>query len=303
MTLSQMEYFVKVAETGHLTQAAAELMVAQPSITQSIRKLERELGFPLFERVGRRIILTREGAAFLTYAKDVAAAHEKAKLSAYHIRQENQGLIRFAHTEPTPKLYIPNLIYSFLARKENKGVRIESDIAGTAKIFESLRNDEIDFGFCGQGVEDDAEDLTMYPLFKHPIVLITSKDDPLSTMDSVSLEELARRPCVSYGTNSAMYQQIQTFWTEHGIQPDVRYRSSAVAIGGLVARGLGWAFVALTDEILDEDIAIVNMPELTLERTMYLAMRTNRMHGPAAMRFRDFVLSYTAKTLGLSEKP
>ncbi len=299
MTLSQMEYFVKVAETGHLTQAAAELMVAQPSITQSIRKLENELGFPLFERVGRRIILTREGAEFLNYVKNVVAAHEKAKLSAYHIRQENQGLIRFAHTEPTPKLYIPNLIYSFLEREENKGVRIESDIEGTAKIFESLRNDEIDFSFCGKAMED-TEDLTMYPLFKHPIVLIASKDDPLSTMESVSLEELVRRPCVSYGTNSAMYQQIQAFWTEHGIQPDVRYRSSAVAIGGLVARGLGWAFVALTDEILDEDITIVNMPELTMERTMYLAMRTNRMHGPAAMRFRDFVLSYTAKTLGFS---
>lgn len=297
MTLSQMEYFVKVAETGHLTQAANELMVAQPSITQSIRKLESELGFPLFERVGRRIVLSREGETFFHYAKNVVESHEKARLSAYHIRQENQGLIRFAHTEPTPKLYIPDLIYSFLEREENKGVRIESDVAGTAKIFESLRNDEIDFGFCGCGAED-TDDLTMFPLFKHPIVLITSKNDPMSQMDSVNLDELVRRPCVSYGTNSAMYHQIQAFWTEHGIQPDVRYRSSAVAIGGLVARGLGWAFVALTDEILDEDIAIVNMPELQMERTMYLAMRTNRMHGPAAMRFRNFVLSYTAKTLG-----
>ncbi len=297
MTLSQIEYFVKVAETGHLTQAAAELMVAQPSITQSIHKLEDELAFPLFERVGRRIILTREGKTFLTYAKDIVAAHEKAKLSAYHIRQENQGLIRFAHTEPTPKLYIPNLIYSFLEQKENKGVRIESDIAGTAKIFESLRNDEIDFGFCGE--MEDAEDLILYPLFQHPIVLITSKNDPMSQMDSVNLEELTRRPCVSYGTSSAMYRQIQAFWDKHGIQPDVRYRSSAVAIGGLVARGLGWAFVALTDEILDEEIAIVNMPELQIKRTTYLAMRANRMHGLAALRFRDFVRSYTAKTLGV----
>ena len=297
MTLAQMEYFVKVAETGHLTQAASELLVAQPSITQSIRKLESELGFPLFERAGRRIMLTREGTAFLDYAKNVVNAQEKARRFADHIHQENHGLVRFAHTEPTPRMYIPNLIYNFLEKKENQGVRIESDIAGTAKIFESLRNDEIDFGFCGQGA-DGADDLVMYPLFKHPIVLIASKNDPMSQMSSINLEELARRPCVSYGTNSAMYHQIQNFWTEHGIQPDVRYRSSAVAIGGLVARGLGWAFVALTDEILDEEIAIVNLPELQLERTMYLAARANRMHGPTAMRFRDFVLSYTAKTLG-----
>lgn len=300
MTLSQVEYFVKVAETGHLTQAAAELMIAQPSITQSIRKLESELGFPLFERVGRRIILTREGETFLVHARNIVSAHEKANLSAYRIRQENQGLIRFAHTEPTPKPYIPDLIYSFLEREENKSVRIESDVAGTAKIFESLRNDEIDFGFCGEGSED-TDDLMMYPLFKHPIVLITSRNDPMSQADSVSLDELVRRPCISYGTNSAMYHQIQAFWEKHSVQPYVRYRSSAVAIGGLVARGLGWAFVALTDEILDENIAIVNVPELQMERTMYLAMRANRIHGPAAVRFRDFVLSYTAKTFGVSQ--
>lgn len=298
MTLSQMEYFVKVAETGHLTQAAGEMMVAQPSVTQSIHKLESELEFPLFERVGRRITLTREGKAFVSYAKNVVAAHEKAKLSADRIRQENLGLIRFAHTEPTPKLYIPDLICNFLERDENKGVRIESDVAGTAKIFESLRNDEIDFGFCGSGAED-ADDLTMVPLFKHPIVLIVSRNDPMSQMGSLSLDELVHHPCVSYGTNSAMYHQIQTFWAEHGMQPDVRYRSSAVAIGSWVARGLGWAFVALTDEILDENIAIVNMPELKLERTMYLAMRTNRILSPAAMRFQNFVLSYTVKTLGV----
>lgn len=295
MTLAQIEYFVKAAETGHLTQAAAELMVAQPSVTQSIRKLEGELGFPLFERTGRRIFLTREGTAFLDSAKTVVDAHERAKRSAKHIRQENHGLIRFAHTEPTPRLYIPDLIHSFLERKENKGVRIESDIAGTARIFESLRNDEIDFGFCGQDTVN-ADDLMMHPLFSHPIVLIASRNDPLCRMDSVSLEELARRPCVSYGTNSAMYRQIQRFWTEHGIQPDIRYRSSAVAIGGLVARGLGWAFVALTDEILDEDIAIVNLPELRMKRTMYLVMRADRMLGPAAIRFREFVLSRAAES-------
>ena len=292
MTLAQMTYFVKVAETGHLTQAAAEFMIAQPSLTQSIHKLEDELGFPLFEKMGRRIILTREGNEFYAYAKEVVSSQERAQRAAHYIYQANKGLIRFAHTEPTPREYIPNLIFNFLAKKENKGVRIESDVAGTSQIYRELRNDEIDFGFCSKGAED-ADDIIMYPLFKHPIVLIASRNDPLSKMGSVEPEELIKTPCVSYGTNSAMYHQIQEFWDEQGIQPDVRYRSSAVAIGGLVARGLGWAFVALTDEILDEDIAVINMPKLQMERTMYLAMRANRKHGPAAEQFLKYVLSYS----------
>ena len=53
MTLAQLNYFVKVAENGHLTQTAKELLIAQPSLTQAIRKLEEELGFLLFEKKGR----------------------------------------------------------------------------------------------------------------------------------------------------------------------------------------------------------------------------------------------------------
>lgn len=59
MTLAQLKYFVKVAENGHLTQSAKELLIAQPSLTQAIRKLEGELGFSLFEKKGRFLVLTK----------------------------------------------------------------------------------------------------------------------------------------------------------------------------------------------------------------------------------------------------
>ena len=292
MTLSQLEYFVGVAKTGHLTQSAKDFMIAQPSLTQAINKLESELGFPLFEKAGRRIFLTREGAQFLSYATEVVEAQRKAARAAAHIYQENKGRIRFAHTEPVPKNYIPDLIYHFLDKPENKGVRIESDVAGTLKIMEELRHDEIDFGFCSKA-DGDTPDLFLYPLFQRPIVLIASRHDPIAKMESVEPEDLMGRPCVSYGMNSAFDFQIRGFWDSFGIQPDVRYRSSAVAIGGMVARGLGWAFVALTDEIMREDIAVVNMPKMNLKRTMYLAVRANRKRGPAAERFQNYILSYS----------
>lgn len=291
MTLAQLEYFVGVAKTGHLTQSAKEFMIAQPSLTQAINKLEGELGFPLFEKAGRRILLTREGSQFLSFATEVVEAQRKAAQAAVHIYQENKGRIRFAHTEPVPKNYIPDLIYTFLEKPENKGVRLESDVAGTLKIMEELRRDEIDFGFCSQA-GGDTTDLLLYPLFQQPIVLIASRSDPIANMESVEPENLIDRPCVSYGMNSAFDFQIRGFWDSLGMQPDVRYRSSAVAIGGMVARGLGWAFVVLTDEIMREKIAVVNMPKMNLKRTIYLAVRANRKHGPAAERFQKYILSY-----------
>jgi|GEM_PF-393047 len=291
MTLAQLEYFVGVARTGHLTQTAREMMISQPSLTQAINKLENELGFPLFERVGRRILLTREGSQFLSYAKEVIRAQERAEAAAQHIYQENRGRIRFAHTEPLPASYIPNLIHQFLDQKENQRVRIESDVAWSPAIINAVREDRIDFGFCAkENVSTDG--VVLYPLFKRPFVLIVSKNDPLSRLESVEPEDLIHRPCVSYNAGSAIDTQIREFWDGLGLSPDIRYRSSAIAIGGLVAEGLGWALSVLSDDLLRSDITTVHMPKLTLERETFLAVRANRKHGPAAERFQKFVLAY-----------
>ena len=291
MTLSQLIYFVKVADRGHLTEAAKELMIAQPSLTQSLHKLEDDLGFPLFEKTGRRIALTREGEEFYRYARSVVDAQRKAENAAVNIYQANKGLIRFAHTEPMPEDYIPDLICDFMQHPQNKDVRIESDVAGTSKIFRELRNDEIDFGFCSKNTEE-TEDLILYPIFSLPIVLITAANSPLAQKEQVSLRDLLERPCITYRTNSPMYYQLQDFWYRHGGHPPIISHSSAVHIKGLVSRGLGWAFVAMTDEIRDPSIKVIRLPEMRMERKMYLAMRANRKHGPAAERFMQFVLRY-----------
>ena len=118
MTLAQLNYFVKVAENGHLTQTAKELLIAQPSLTQAIRKLEEELGFLLFEKKGRALFLTKEGKEFLPYAKEVVEASKKAEQTKKHIYQRYTGNIRFAYTRPMPPNYIPNLLREFF--KTNK---------------------------------------------------------------------------------------------------------------------------------------------------------------------------------------
>ena len=87
MTLAQLNYFVKVAENGHLTQTAKELLIAQPSLTQAIRKLEEELGFLLFEKKGRVLFLTKEGKEFLPYAKEVVEASKLYSKSVKRVLQ------------------------------------------------------------------------------------------------------------------------------------------------------------------------------------------------------------------------
>ena len=76
MTLNQLRYVIVVSETGSLNKAAEQLYIAQPSLTKAVKELEKELGFAVFNRTGRGMVLTPEGADFLLYARDLCARYE-----------------------------------------------------------------------------------------------------------------------------------------------------------------------------------------------------------------------------------
>lgn len=291
MTLTQLNYFVKVAQSGHLTQTAKDLLIAQPSLTQAIRKLEEELGFALFEKKGRVLFLTKEGKEFLPYAEDVIRSSDRAKQSVKSIYKRYKGNIRFAYTRPLPKSYIPNLIRTFFENHENHGINIETYSVATARIFQDLKEDQIDFGFCSQENEME-ENITLIPLLEFPLRLIVGENDPLRKLDFIKPEDLLIEPGISYTRNSAMDQQICSFFTKHKINPDIRYRTSSEEIQKFVSCGLGWAFIAQSDDALDDGIYPLKMPQMDLKRSTYLAIRKDRELGNASKKFFEFVLEY-----------
>ena len=270
MTLTQLNYFVKVAENGHLTQTAKELLIAQPSLTQAIRKLEEELGFLLFEKKGRALFLTKEGKEFLPYAKEVVEASKKAEQTKEHIYQRYTG-------------------------NTNKKINIESYSAATAVILNDLKEDKIDFGFCSGGKEDP--EIQMIPLMEYPIKLVVNQKDPLCENKQLHPSDLMREPGISYTEGSAMDREIQRFFKEQGITPDIHYRTSSEEIQNFVVCGLGWAFIAQNGTPMMSGLKIIEMSEMRLKRVTYLAMRKDRELSKNAQKFLNFVLSYNEKFL------
>lgn len=291
MTLLQLTYFVRVAERGHLTQAAKELLIAQPSLSQAIRKLEDELGFSLFEKKGRVLMLTKEGKEFLPYAKEVVEISQKAERSVHHIYMRYKGNIKFAYTRPLPQGYIPNLIQSFFERHRERKINIEAYSVSTAGILRDLKEEKIDFGFCSESDMKD-ESIQMIPLMEHPVGLIAGANDPLLELDHVKPEDLLMEPGISYTEGSSMDRKILGFFRDYEIYPDIRYRTSSEEMQNFVSCGLGWAFIAKNDTPLEEGVRFLNMPEMKLKRCTYLAMRKNRVLGEAAEEFFNYILEY-----------
>ena len=294
MTLAQLKYFVKVAQNGHLTQTAKELLIAQPSLTQAIKKLEEELGFSLFEKKGRVLFLTKEGKEFLPYAITVVESLHKAEQMQDLIYKRYTGNIRFAYTRPMSPNYIPNLIRGFFLKNENKKINIESYSAATAVIINDLKNDKIDFGFCSDSeVQDD--EIKLIRLIEYPIKLVVNEKDSLCKIQRLHVKDLMTAPGISYTEGSAMDQEIQKFFKEQEITPDIHYRTSSEEIQNFVSCGLGWALIAQNGVPMMEGLKILEMPELKLKRNTYLAMRKDRELSKIAQKFLKYVLSYNKK--------
>ena len=291
MTLAQLNYFVKVAENGHLTQTAKELLIAQPSLTQAIRKLEEELGFLLFEKKGRALFLTKEGKEFLPYATQVVEAARIADQTKEHIYQRYMGNIRFAYTRPMPPNYIPNLLREFFKANKDKKINIESYSAATSVILRDLKEDKIDFGFCSKGESMD-ENIRMIPLIQYPIQFVVNENDSLCKLEKVHPKDILIEPGISYTKGCAMDLELQQFFQEQKIQPNIHYRTSSEEIQNFVSCGLGWAFIAQNETPLMKGLRVIDMPEMTLKRCTYLAMRKDRQLGNTAAKFLKFVIQY-----------
>ena len=87
MTLTQLRYILTIADTGSMNEAAKELFIAQPSLSQAVRELEAEIGFELFKRSSRGVTLTPEGQEFLGYARQVAEQYEL--MESRYIKRKN----------------------------------------------------------------------------------------------------------------------------------------------------------------------------------------------------------------------
>lgn len=112
MNLFYLRYFVTLAKVQHYTKAAEQLCIAQPSLSHAITQLEKELGVPLFEKNGRRTVLTRFGEEFLVCAEKTLATLDEGMTSIQRSAR-GEGLIRLGFIRPLGVEFIPALHRNF----------------------------------------------------------------------------------------------------------------------------------------------------------------------------------------------
>ncbi len=236
MELSQLKYYVTIAETLSFTRAAQILHMSQPALSYQIRRLEGELGTRLFDRGGRRIALTPDGEIFLPLAQDVLLkADEALRVLKEHLGVE-AGEVRMGCNPSVATYRGPSLIASF--RQHFPRVRVQLIEGGDVELQQGVLEGTIDFAVVTAPGSPHTLDVT--PLAAEDMLLIVSPAHPYADRSTVSLAELNFEEFV-FATNSYnMTAQIIDACRRVGFEPRVAYQTGSLELlKGFVRQGLG----------------------------------------------------------------
>jgi LysR family hydrogen peroxide-inducible transcriptional activator len=235
MELSQLKYVLAVAETGNFTRAAERSNIAQPSLSQQIIKLEKELGHKLFHRLGRKAVLTEAGAVFLERARRIVFEVESASKEL----QDHPSLERriTVGAIPTVAPYVfPRLITRCRTRFPNLQVNLREDFK--ADVIRELIEGELDLAVVSAPVVDPRIQVDV--LWTEPLNLVVPKDHRLAGMDRVTGADLAEETFLLLGSSSSLAAQVRRFCGDHHFEPKMGSRCAQVAtVKSLVVIGAG----------------------------------------------------------------
>lgn len=292
MNWQHLTYFETTAVVQNFTQAAERLYITPSALSKAIRNLENELGFPLFEKQGRNVVLTSYGRTFYQYVV-MAAADLDSGLTAVHRQMGVQrGRISLSGIYTMCADYLPPRIKRFKLRYPDVTFSLEYQI--TSKILANILEGKCDLGFCGDFELDSEEYADVgYTLIKvEDLVLVASEDHWLARRDSVGIGELAKESFIIYrNVNSGISYNFWPLFKGAGFTPQIAFEvTDDHSILGLVAAGLGIALIAENPSLRSEHVVTRRLKGLHPTRNQYMVWKKDRALSETVQSFRDHML-------------
>jgi DNA-binding transcriptional LysR family regulator len=288
MTLQQLRYFLTAAEKGSFSAAADALLLAQPSLSEQIRKLESELGVALFTRAGRRLVLTEAGRMLRPHAERTLASAEEAVESVKEVRTLTGGTASFGTFGSAHHYLLGGLIQDFRRRYPDVRVRVVGQ--NSAEVADAVRDGELEGGLVALPIDDGG--LEVRPSISEENHYVSAS--PQRTAKPKTIEELAAAPLILYdarwGPVDPLRRQLAERAQRAGVrlepQIDVEYLTAAL---DLTARRLG-------DTIADPSVLVTRgyarkLTTVSLDPPLYdtyaFITRRNAHLSPATRAFME----------------
>jgi DNA-binding transcriptional LysR family regulator len=285
MDLRQLRYLVTLAEELHFTRAAAREHIAQPALSQQIRRLEEEVGLALVERTTRRVAMTDAGVSLVARARRILAEVDAAHDEMQQLSGVQTGRVTVGVMHTMGPVDISTALAIFHERRP--GVELTVRENSSEELAEMLRVDELDLAFLSVTERIESHGLGLEQLVCEELVAVLPGEHRLGKRRQVRIEELAEDEFISYREGARLRELLVSAARDAGFKPRVKLESNeSRRIRRLVAQGLGVAILPLSDaEVPGDDIVVARLIGPPLTRDITLAWREERRHAPAALEF------------------
>jgi LysR family transcriptional regulator, transcription activator of glutamate synthase operon len=292
--LLQLKYFQIVAGLEHMTRAAAELGIAQPALSQTIARLEEELGVPLFDRPGRNIRLNHFGRAYLQRVERIFEELAQGKREINDLAEGRQGQIELALSAATHVL--PDLLSAF--RKEHPAIHFQLSQHQNETVTNMVQ--QLSRGACDLWISSpplQQPGISSVALLTENILLAFPSTHPLAGRSQIHLREVAEEAFISLKPGQGLRELTDSFCRQVGFRPRIAFESDEPStIRGLIRAEQGIAFVPAISwrGSVGPVVVQVAVAEPKCQRTIGLSWLTDRHLSVATQQFRQFVIEYFA---------
>ncbi|MFE1311972.1 LysR family transcriptional regulator [Streptomyces sp. NPDC058755] len=280
MQFQQLQYFVAVAETRHFTRAAELVHVAQPSLSQQIKALERELGADLFLRARGNITLTDAGEALLPLARRILADADTARYEVQELVQLRRGRVRLGATPSLCTGLLPDVLRAFHDRYP--GIQLLIEEGGSHDLVRELARGALDLALVVLPLPTPAPALTTVELLREDLVVVSSPEVRAPGASGaggrvVRIADLESERLVMFRHGYDLRELTVAACRAEGFEPDFAVEGGEMdAVLGFVRAGLGVAVVPrMVATRSGRGLRVTPLARPGLHRTIALAHRSD----------------------------
>lgn len=297
MEFNQLESFISVVKHNSFSYAAKELYTTQPSVSNNIKNLEKELNTTLLDRTSKTITLTDSGKIFYKYAVELVNIRDKAKFTILEHDRKVEGEIEICASSIPEEYVLPYIIKDFI--KIYPKVSFSVTHKNSKNVIDDILSGKLNFGIVG--AKYYSELLEYIDFYEDELVMCVPNNDkyPWHHGEYLDIDILFSEKFIFRKTGSGTRRLIEESLSDKGINLDnlniISFVDSNEMIKKMVELGLGISFmskIAVKNEIDLKIIKALRIKDLDLNRSFYFVHSKNRTLSPLVEAFRDFLIQW-----------
>ncbi|WNJ95747.1 LysR family transcriptional regulator [Vibrio ruber] len=278
MEFRYLKYFVAVAQTRHFTRAAEQLGIAQPPLSQQIKKLEHELDVDLFKRLSRGVELTQAGEVFYADAVNILADVERAKAKVRQIARGEHTEVRIGFATSTSTCI---QVLEKMGRLQQEKINLKTAELPMSELAAQLTNKQLDIAIMRLPCYA-SESFERRLLFDDPFVAVIPTDHALAQFKRIQMKQLREQKILLFPreTGPALFDGMNTLFADAGIRLEPHFAAPQLrTMIAMAQAGLGIAIVPYSlAEHLDNSVVVASIEDIKLTSRIVVAWEASNLN-------------------------